>query len=126
MSATRTTRLHRPWTSAQPAPVCSAGCVPRGEGINMICSSSPPCPCARAPAARSPSAPPTRLCQHTECSQGRRLVIISCRMQMVTSLASVQRHPSHGVGLPLSLCRGEWLACSGLLMPLPGLDPGRC
>lgn len=54
MSATRTTRLHRPWTSAEPAPVCSAGCVPRGEGRDMIRSCEPPPPPRRAPAARSP------------------------------------------------------------------------
>lgn len=54
MSATRTTRLHRPWTSAQPAPVCSAGCVPGGEGTDMIRSSEPPPPPCPAPAARSP------------------------------------------------------------------------
>lgn len=81
-------------------------------------------PWHQQPAAHG--APPTRLCQHMECSQGRQLIIIWCRLQMVTSLASTQSCPSWGAESPLSLCRGEWLPCSDLLMPLPGLDPGRC
>lgn len=55
MSATRTTRLDRPWTWAQAAPVCSAGCVPRGEGMNMIRSASP-----RRPRASHPAVPAHR------------------------------------------------------------------
>lgn len=54
MSATRTTRLHRPWTSAQPAPVCSAGCVPGGEGMKMIRSCEPPPPPCRGTSSPQP------------------------------------------------------------------------
>lgn len=101
-------------------------CVPRGEGINMICSSEPPLPpCTvrgtSSPQCTSHQAVPAHGVQSGEATYNYLLQIADGHFISVDAEPPLSRR-----GVTFVLLQGGWLPCSDLLMPLPGLDLVRC